>query len=188
MTFDEIEFVPAAQGNYSSRPRGTAIDTIVIHYTANGSIEDTIAWFQNPANKVSAHYVVGLDGQIVLMVPVAKRAYHAGVSSLSGRTGVNAFSIGIELVNWGPIKLRDESFFAWPGDYTHHFEGDTPLLIAGEYWQPYPEPQLTALEQLIQLLREEHPIQWIVGHNEIAPERKMDPGPAFPWERIRSNV
>ncbi|MDK9700537.1 MAG: N-acetylmuramoyl-L-alanine amidase [bacterium] len=184
----EIKVISAASGKYSSRPTGTEIDTIVIHYTANGSLEDTIAWFQNPANKVSAHYVIGLDGRIVRMVPDSKRAYHAGVSSLNGRTGVNAFSIGIELVNWGPLKLRDGSYFSWPGDYTHPYEGDTPQLIAGEYWQPFPEPQLTALEQLVQLLREEYPIQWIVGHNEIAPERKRDPGPAFPWERFRPNV
>lgn len=188
MTLDEIEFVPAAQANYSLRLRGTVIDTIVIHYTANGSIEDTIAWFQNPANKVSAHYVIDLDGRIVQMVPDAKRAYHAGVSSLNGRVGVNAFSIGIELINWGPLKLRGESFFSWPNNYSESYDGDEPVLIAGEYWQPFPEPQLVALEQLLELLREEHPIQWIVGHNEIAPERKRDPGQAFPWERFRPNV
>lgn len=188
MTFNDIEFIPAAPGNYSSRPRGSVIDTIVIHYTANGSLEDTIAWFQNPANKVSAHYVIGLDGRIVRMVPDAKKAYHAGVSQWQGRSGFNAFSIGIELVNWGPLQLREDLFYSWPGDYSHPYEGDAPLLIAGEYWQPYPEPQLSALEQLVQLLREEYPIQWLLGHNEIAPERKRDPGPAFPWERFRPNV
>ncbi len=188
MTLNDIEFVPAAVGNYSSRPRGIVIDTIVIHYTANGSIEDTIAWFQNPVNKVSAHYVIGLDGRIVRMVQDAKKAYHAGVSQWNGRTGVNEFSIGIELVNWGPVKLRNGAFFAWPSDYSHPYKGDMPVLIESEYWQPYPEPQLIALEQLVQLLCEEYPIQWVVGHNEIAPERKIDPGPAFPWERFRFKV
>ena len=188
MTLNDIENIPAATGNFSSRPRSTVIDTIVIHYTANGSIEDTIAWFLNPANKVSAHYVIGLDGRIVRMVPDAKRAYHAGVSEWQGRTGVNAFSIGIELVNWGPLKLRGESFFSWPKNYSESYNSDEPDLIESEYWQPFPELQLAALEQLLQLLREEHQIQWIVGHNEIVPERKRDPGPAFPWERFRPNV
>jgi len=188
MTFDEIEFLPAAVGNCSSRPRGTVIDSVVIHYTANGNIEDTLAWFQNPANKVSAHYVIGSDGRTVRMVPDVKRAYHAGVSSLNGRIGVNAFSIGIELVNWGPLKLRNKSFFAWPKNYSESYDGDEPVLIDSEYWQSFMEPQLVALEQLLQLLREEHQICWLVGHNEIAPERKIDPGPAFPWERFRPNV
>ena len=188
MTLNEIELIPAATGNFSSRPRGVVIDTIVIHYTATGSLESTIAWFQNSATKVSAHYVIGLDGRIVRMVPDDKRAYHAGVSEWQGRPGVNAFSIGIELVNWGPLKLRDDALFAWPNEYTEPYDGDEPVLIGTEYWQPFPEPQLAALEQLLALLREEYQIKWLVGHNEIAPERKIDPGPAFPWDRFRPNV
>jgi len=132
--------------------------------------------------------VIGLDGRVVRMVLDAKRAYHAGVSSLNGRTNVNAFSIGIELVNWGTLKLRDNSFFAWPNNYTQPYTGDEPVLINSEYWQPFPELQLSALEQLLEILREEHQICWLVVHNEIVPERKIDPGPAFPWERFRSNV
>jgi hypothetical protein len=118
------------------------------------------------AYKVSAHYIIARDGTVVRLVADNDRAWHAGRSRMptDGREGVNAFSIGIELMSSHP---NDD-----PSVKTHA--------------DAYTEPQYAALQQLIARLAAEHPITAVVGHDEIAPGRKTDPGPLFQWERVRT--
>jgi N-acetylmuramoyl-L-alanine amidase len=135
--------------------RTEKITAIIIHYTATLSLQSTLSWFLNPGAKVSAHYVISRDGRVVQMVKDSDVAWHAGKSFFNGRTGVNQFSIGIEL---------------------------SATATSG-----FTEDQMSSLEQLLlELIRKyEIPITSIVGHQDIAPGRKVDPGSLFDWFRIR---
>ncbi|WP_429587421.1 N-acetylmuramoyl-L-alanine amidase [Sphingomonas zeicaulis] len=138
--------------------RSLPISMLVLHYTGMQSGAEAIARLADPEAKVSAHYVVAEDGQIVRMVAEDKRAWHAGRSWWRGVTDINSASIGIEIVN--------------PG----HELG----------YRPFPEEQMDALVPLVGAIVGRHGITRgnIVGHSDIAPARKRDPGELFPWHRL----
>ena len=144
--------------NQEPRPAGIAIDTLVLHYTGMKSAADALARLCDPEAKVSAHYLVDEDGAVFLLVPEAKRAWHAGVSSWRGESNINDRSIGIELVN--------------PG---HEFG-----------YRVFPEKQMAALIPLLRGILSRHPIPQsrVLGHSDIAPGRKTDPGELFDWHRL----
>ena len=150
------EIIDTPSPNFDERT--TPISMIVLHYTGMQDAASAIAWLANPESKVSAHYVVTEDGQVVRMVSEEKRAWHAGRSHWRGVTDVNSASIGIEIVN--------------PG---HEFG-----------YRPFPDEQIEALIPLMQGIKERHGITRgnIVGHSDIAPARKQDPGELFPWGRL----
>ena len=144
--------------NCDHRPDGVAIDMLVLHYTGMPSVEAALTRLTDPTAKVSAHWLIGEDGAITALVPETMRAWHAGVAFWRGAQGVNARSIGIELVN--------------PG---HEFG-----------YRPFPERQLAALLELARDITARHPIpaRNVVGHADVAPRRKMDPGELFHWRRL----
>jgi N-acetylmuramoyl-L-alanine amidase len=144
--------------NRDERPQGHPIDTLVIHYTGMRSAEEAINRLRDPEAKVSAHYLIDEDGRILRMVPEIDRAWHAGVSRWRGRGRINDTSIGIELVN--------------PG---HEFG-----------YRPFPSPQMDSLIQLCRDVLKRHPIpaRNVVGHADIAPTRKEDPGELFDWHAL----
>jgi N-acetyl-anhydromuramyl-L-alanine amidase AmpD len=148
-------------------------------------LDGTVAWFQNPQARVSAHYVIGKDGSIVQMVSLDRAAWHAGQSSLPGcRGGVNPCSIGIEIVNWGTLTKRGDMFLTHSG---RRYKGAPPILARGTYWEPFTDAQYESLLNLTKHLLSNYPgITHITGHEDIAPGRKNDPGGAFDWDRIRS--
>jgi len=172
----------AHQNNYGERPAGMPITLIVLHYTATGSLAAAVNWFKNPAAKASAHYEINRDGTIVRMVHEAKKAYHAGKSEWHNRKDVNRFSIGIELVNWGKLLQCDGQFYTWPNDYTTPYHGLYPLYLEGVWWEPYPGIQLDALRSLLADLHSRYAVNAIAGHRDVAPGRKLDPGPALPLD------
>lgn len=145
-----------ASPNYSERT--LPISTLVLHYTGMKSGAEAIEWLANPESKVSAHYVVDEDGQVVHMVREEYRAQHAGLSHWRGVTDNNSASIGIEIVN--------------PG----HEWG----------YRPFPEEQMDAVTLLVTELVRTYNIKArnVVGHSDIAPARKADPGELFDWERL----
>jgi len=170
--------------------RSGMIDTVVLHYTATENLEETIDLFQRAGKGVSAHYVIGRDGLVIQMVDVEKKAWHAGASEFQGKPDVNDFSIGIELVNWGLLRERDGKFYVWPGDYGTEYQGQSPLFAGGQWWDPFTEMQYCVLTGLIEEIRVRFPLitpERIVGHGDIALPRgrKIDPGMAFDWERVR---
>ncbi|MDQ2763918.1 MAG: N-acetylmuramoyl-L-alanine amidase [Pseudomonadota bacterium] len=134
------------------------ITMIVLHYTGMQDAESAIQRLTDPAAKVSAHYLIAEDGTVLQMVDEAKRAWHAGQSHWRGITDVNSASVGIEMVN--------------PG---HEFG-----------YRPFPEQQIDALLPLVAAIKERYDIGRgdVVGHSDIAPKRKQDPGELFPWERL----
>lgn len=126
----------------------------MIHYTAMPTCAESRARLCDPAAEVSAHWLIAEDGTCDQLVDEARRAWHAGAGAWGGITDVNSHSIGIELAN--------------PGD------------------APFPEPQMAALERLLAAIMARWAIrpEGIIGHSDMAPERKRDPGPRFNWQRL----
>ena len=147
--------------NHDDR-NGTAVDMLVLHYTDTPDAATALDLLTDPATKVSAHYLVDTDGRVHALVAEDRRAWHAGVASWRGDTDINACSIGIELQNRG-----------------HSCSGpDGP--------EPYPDVQIAALIDLVRDIRRRHdiPDHRILGHSDVAPLRKQDPGAHFPWSRL----
>ncbi|HKF73573.1 MAG TPA: N-acetylmuramoyl-L-alanine amidase [Stellaceae bacterium] len=147
-----------ASPNHDARPEGGRIDMLVLHYTGMKTAAEAIDRLCDPAAKVSAHYVIDEDGKVWRLVEESRRAWHAGASFWQGTENVNAVSIGIELVN--------------PG----HEWG----------YRAFPEAQMASLETLAKVLIARHPIpaDRVVGHSDVAPVRKQDPGELFDWPRL----
>jgi N-acetylmuramoyl-L-alanine amidase len=144
--------------NFDARPAGQAVDILLIHYTGMESATAALARMCDAGAKVSAHYCIDEDGTLTRLVPEDKRAWHAGVASWTGAGDINARSIGIELVN--------------PG---HEFG-----------YRRFPEAQMASLTGLARDILARHPIpaQRVLGHSDVAPLRKEDPGELFDWARL----
>ncbi|MFO0386124.1 MAG: N-acetylmuramoyl-L-alanine amidase [Flavobacteriales bacterium] len=169
-------------------------DTIVIHYTAGSSAESSVRSLCSETSKASAHLVIGRDGSIFQLVPFNIAAWHAGVSehSATGRKGLNRYSIGIELDNAGVLtKQNDESYLSWFGKSYPANEVVSAVhrnQTTERYWHLYTQPQLEACLEVCRVLAARYPIRFVLGHEEISPGRKVDPGPAFPLEKFRDKV
>jgi len=148
---------PAVDTSYTATAQDSRIQFIVLHFTSTDFAESLKTL---TLGDVSAHYLVRDDPAVVYrLVDDSQRAWHAGESSWEGNTQLNAASIGIEIVNRGD---RDGN------------------------WQDYRPEQVDAVVSLVaQLVRKYHvPPDHVVGHSDIAPLRKVDPGPRFPWKRL----
>ena len=156
----KINYCPST--NFNERiAEGTSpinIDMLIIHYTGMLPENSALDWLCNPQSKVSAHYLIDEKGNIYNLVPTLMRAWHAGVSSWRGATDINSRSIGIELVN--------------PG---HDFG-----------YRDFSLKQVNSLIALANKILKQHPIppRNVLGHSDISPTRKIDPGERFPWETL----
>lgn len=130
---------------------------VIIHHTAQNSTDQTLRTFTLPRTQVSSHYVIGRDGKVYHMLNDYFRAHHAGKSKWGNNLDLNSSSIGIELDNNG--------------------------------YEPFSEAQVTSLLQVLSLLKKNHgiPDANFIGHSDIAPSRKVDPNPTFPWKRLAEN-
>lgn len=153
---DELVHREAPSPNWNERK--LPISMVVLHYTGMVSAAEALERMCDPAAEVSAHYMIDEDGTVTRLVPEDKRAWHAGRSYWRGITDVNSASIGIELVN--------------PG---HEFG-----------YRPFTDAQMEALIPLLARMVEEYhiPRANVVGHSDIAPARKCDPGELFDWELL----
>ena len=153
-----LKIVECRSPNHDERPAGAVIDMLVLHYTGMKTADEALARLCDPQAKVSAHYTIGRDGRVFAHVAEDRRAWHAGVSYWAGETNVNARSVGIELVN--------------PG---HEFG-----------YVPFTQSQIAALIDLSRGILARHPIppHRVVGHSDVAPARKTDPGELFPWQHL----
>lgn len=163
---------------------------LIMHYTASGpgALNDATHFAKRKKSGASAHLIVGRDGELFQSVSMLNIAHHAGRSVWRGRTGCNKFSIGIEVDNWGPLdRGADGIYRAWPGTVVPEelvFEGRHKNGGDKECWELYNEQQLTLLAEVTETILEVYPsIRDIAGHDDIAPNRKQDPGPAFPLKR-----
>lgn len=164
---------------------------LVMHYTASASAEGAISWFQDPHSKVSAHIVIARDGTITQCVPFNRKANHAGVSEWKNVKGLNSHSIGIELDGYGYLGN------AGPGKWKFSSKSipDSDVVVAthkhGTHhggWPKYPRAQLDAALELARLLVKEYGLLDVIGHDDISPKRKQDPGPAFPMADFRASA
>lgn len=164
---------------------------LVIHYTAGGSAESSVRWFVNPASRASAHLVIGRDGSITQLVAFDTIVWHAGQSFWEGRQGLNRYSLGIELDNAGPLVRHGDRWRAWFGveyDNAEVIETVHKHETAPRGWHIYPPQQIEVALEVAGLLVRRYGLHDVVGHEDIAPGRKKDPGPAFPLESFRSRV
>lgn len=155
---------------------------VVLHYTASGTFDGTVAWLCTPASKVSAHYVIGRKGECENIVPVTKCAWHAGISRYKGVAGLNLYSIGIEMVSWGPLVQDEHGFRAASGPArvpaNEVWSGPHPDGGAYQHWHKFSAPQIAKMEEVVRQLFQQFPsIREVVGHRHIAPKRKQDPWP-----------
>ncbi|MBY0519467.1 MAG: N-acetylmuramoyl-L-alanine amidase [Sphingomonas sp.] len=151
-----MTIIDAPSPNFDARV--LPITMIVLHYTGMQDAESAIARLRDPEAKVSAHYVVAEDGTVLRLVAEENRAWHAGKSHWRDIDDVNSASVGIEIVN--------------PG---HEFG-----------YRPFPDEQIASVVQLVMQIKDRHQITRgnIVGHSDIAPTRKRDPGELFPWHKL----
>jgi N-acetylmuramoyl-L-alanine amidase len=165
---------------------------LIIHYTAATTTESTVSWFTSPIAKASAHLLIGRDGAITQFVPFTNIAWHAGKSEWKGLVGRNKFAIGIELVNGGRLAKSGDK---WVCPVDMHKVNDDEVTIAvhkneshRSAWQDYTEIQLEAATRVSALLINTFNLKDVLGHEDISPIRKSDPGPAFPMANFRSKV
>lgn len=140
--------------NYGDRPQGIEPSIILLHYTGMESMQAAKDRLTDPKIEVSAHYLIDEDGSIDNLVPEDKRAWHAGIAYWDHETDINSHSIGIEIVNRG-----------------HEFG-----------YHPFPVEQMQAVAKLCREIMARHDIVHVLGHSDVAPERKQDPGELFDWE------
>lgn len=151
-----MEIIEAPSPNFDLRKAPPGI--IVLHYTGMPTGEAALARLRDPEAKVSAHYLVEEDGRVFRLVAEERRAWHAGLSSWKAEADVNGASIGVEIVN--------------PG---HEFG-----------YRPFPEAQVAAVIDLLTDIRGRWTIEDgdVIGHADVAPDRKEDPGELFPWKSV----
>ena len=153
------DVIPSA--NYGDRNKGRLPDMILLHYTGMPDVEGAIAKLCTVGTDVSAHYIVLEDGRIIQCVPEANRAWHAGEASWAGEDDINSCSIGVEIVNRG------------------HDWG----------YPDFPLRQIAAVIALCRgiILRRKVPSHRVLGHSDVAPARKKDPGEKFPWHSLANS-
>jgi N-acetylmuramoyl-L-alanine amidase len=150
-----MQFIAAPSPNFDARPPATPIDILLLHYTGMETGAAAIARLCDSAARVSAHYTVDEDGTVYSHVSEDRRAWHAGLSYWAGARDINARSVGIEIVN--------------PG---HEFG-----------YRSFPDAQIEAVIELCLeiVVRHSIPAARVLGHSDVAPARKTDPGELFPW-------
>lgn len=151
-----MQLIDAPSPNFNARTAPP--DMVVLHYTGMPTGEAALARLRDPEAKVSAHYLVEEDGRVFALAPEARRTWHAGVAFWRGETDINGASIGIEMVN--------------PG---HEFG-----------YRPFPAAQIESVVELLDDIRTRWTIgdARILGHSDVAPGRKEDPGELFPWKTL----
>lgn len=165
---------------------------LVMHFTAGSNAGSSAAWLRNPKSKASAHMVIGRDGTIIQLVPFNKVAWHAGLSRWESLVGMNQYSIGIELDNAGRVFKRADG--KWQNalgvvvQSKDVIEGIHKNEGRPSFWQTYSPVQLEVARDVSALIMAEYKLVDVVGHDDIAPGRKIDPGPAFPMESFRSQI
>ncbi len=149
--------------NFGDRLATRTPDMILLHYTGMPTGESALTWLLSPESEVSSHYFVGEDGEILQLVPEAKRAWHAGRSFWKGNSDINSASIGIEIVNSG------HSGAGHPGGLPD-----------------FPQVQIDAVIALCADIIARYDIrpERVLAHSDVAPIRKVDPGEKFPWDRL----
>ena len=194
---DQVSFQQTP--NFYNGPFRTATglaDSVIVHYTAMTSLPLAVKALttRKARGNASAHLVVGKNGEVVQLAKFNFRTWHAGDSEYNGRKGYNSYAIGIEIDNVGWLqKMADGTYGRQELQQTYtedevmnlrHFNPN----VHYQYWQKYTNKQVATVTAICELLKETYDIKEILGHDEIAPARKQDPGPAFDMLHLRNTV
>jgi N-acetylmuramoyl-L-alanine amidase len=181
-------------------------DYVVIHYTATDTATSAIDWFMNTASnpdRIAAHIVLDYDGTITQLIPFNRKANHAGPSTWDGVDFFNSHAIGIEIVNAGFVEKLSNGSFRRRVTNTHfkiYPASENNRIMKANHkhkfwidkenknWFVYPDAQLKSLYKVCKLLFDTYQLVNAVGHDDISPARKPDPGPAFPWDEFKTTV
>lgn len=188
--FDGVPFVQSPNVGGILKP-----EAILIHYTAGPSRERAIQRLtapKSPANPkpAGAHTVTGPDGACTQLVSLNRQAWHAGASEWDGRPHLNHWAIGLEAVNAGFLRRRSSQWFTYWGDVVP----DADVIVAPHKhgkkilgWQKFPDAQIASIYAQCAAACDKYPdIRLLLGHDDVAPGRKLDPGPAFPLDKLRA--
>jgi N-acetylmuramoyl-L-alanine amidase len=185
-----VKVMPTPNKSGALKPR-----LVVVHDTA-GRLDHmtSVAWLRNPQASASAHFVVGMKGEIVQLASCLVKTWHAGKSSYRGEQNVNDFAIGIEIANPGrlgttPGAKKARASFGQEFDIAAHriAFAETPEHGRG-WWMPYPDAQLQAVLDLCMAIRDRYNITNVATHWEISPGRKFDTNPLFPLAWLRGKM
>jgi N-acetylmuramoyl-L-alanine amidase len=188
-----LDAVPVAQRPTPNRGGRMTPQFLVMHFTGSSSTSSAVGWLTDARAKASAHLVISPEGAVTQLAPFNVITWHAGRSAYQGREGFNSFSIGIELVNAGMLAKRADGVF---------IERISPKVVPADQvilarhknggpeapWAIYPQAQIEASIEIGQALNATYRFIEVVGHDEIAPGRKSDPGAAFPMGRVESLI
>lgn len=187
---DVVRHRPSPNHDGAIRP-----SILVFHYTACDGTEARAEFLRATGpRRVSAHLLVEADGSVLQFVAFDQRAWHAGASRWAGLEDLNSHSIGVELVNYGPLRTG--------ADGTYQPVNGGPAIDSGEvvearhrmphwiwsHWHTFTAQQIATCEALVDRLVPAYRLIDVLGHDDIAPNRKADPGPAFPLQALRARV
>jgi N-acetylmuramoyl-L-alanine amidase len=188
---------------------------LIIHYTAGDTLKSPLNWFLNASrastknggnpDAIAAHIIIDIDGSIIQLIPFNRRANHAGTSIWDGVDGFNAQSIGIEIINPGYIEKTEGGTFRRlvneeNNTYKIYNSNEAQRIKEArhkhkiwdsseyKYWMAYTDEQIEAVIQLSKLLFTKYQLINALGHDDISPIRKPDPGPLFPWKHYKTEV
>jgi len=168
-------------------------EILLLGYSASNSTEGTVAWYTSDEARAASHLVIDREGRITQLGRFTERLWHAGASNWNGRSGLNNYAIGIVLENWGELKRAENGFVSWSGAVVD--PGDVVETAIDGYgnqnrthWHIYPEAQIAALVRVVGMLQQHYGISSsnVIGKSDASPRRRVDPGPAFPWSRVRA--
>jgi N-acetylmuramoyl-L-alanine amidase len=180
-------YVPTVnQSSHEIEPR-----YLLTHYTANGGMQDTIDWFRNEKSNASAHLIIGRDGELVQMVDFNRKAWHAGESRWGDTWALNECSIGVELVNWGPLTMRNGLLIPWTRNESDAVDISDAIQLRRTkdgklmWWQRYTDEQLEVYFNVAREVFRNYDLIDSLGHEDVSGFRgKQDPGPAFPLRQL----
>lgn len=172
-------------------------DSIVIHYTGMNDAVAAANLLCDEDHKASAHLVVGKDGKVYQLAPFNYRTWHAGESEYKGRKYYNHYSIGIEIDNLGWLEKQANGSYSRTKLLPYKIARKQAEVVEATHWNPkvrhqywdeYTKAQLDRVTEICQALMQVYAIHEVLGHDEISPERKQDPGPAYPMEALRKEL
>jgi N-acetylmuramoyl-L-alanine amidase len=187
-----VEFIKSAYFG-AALPRPTRI--LVIHFTYGATARSSAEWFRSSENPgSSAHVVVDRDGSVIQCVPFDTVAWHAGKSRWKDLVGLNNYALSIEMANWGYLRPSGDRWVSYTGvKITNpfmavHKNGNPDGSHTTIGWEPYGAVQFSTAVAIARAFVAEYDVREILGHDDIAPNRKWDPGPAFDMMRFRALV
>lgn len=186
-------YVDGERVAYKRSPNGGDIIQVtdqVLHHTASGITPGgDISWLTQSRARASAHTVIARDGTITQLMPLNRKAWHAGKSRYRGRSNCNAFTIGHEIDNPGFLRKRADGLYDGvggpykPEDVVEHYSAEHG---GHRYWLRFTDEQLAATIALVVAIHRHYDLRSVTTHYEISPGRKTDPGPHFPYDKLRS--